>query len=97
MFGGQRLNTMQLETLIDEAMRYARFTMKKNSCLVPVMMAATPGDPLLAGSDDRHGCHGRLCQQGAADHGIVLGAWAVSVSGLRGTHDELRLLRVLTR
>jgi hypothetical protein len=34
---------MTLQSLIAEATRYARFTMKKNSCLVPVMMAATPG------------------------------------------------------
>ena len=51
MFGGQRLNTMQLETLIAEATRYARFTMKKNSYLVPVMMATTEHGIILFSPD----------------------------------------------
>jgi hypothetical protein len=40
-----------LETILEETTRYARFTMKKNGCRIPVMMAATPGDVILFSPD----------------------------------------------
>ena len=49
-----------LQSLISEATRYARFTMKKCGCLAPIMMAATDQGTILFTPD-------KLSDTGAKD------------------------------
>jgi hypothetical protein len=51
MCGNQRLNAMTLQSLIAEATRYARFTMKTSGCLAPIMMATTEHGIILFSPD----------------------------------------------
>jgi len=76
MCGNQRVNTMPLQSLIAEATRYARFTMKRHERLVPVMMAATPEGVILFSPD-------QMTDTGAKDDfankvRLVTGSYAAS-------------------
>jgi hypothetical protein len=51
MCGNQRLTIMPLKSLIAEATRYARFTMKQSGFLAPIMMASTDKGIILFSPD----------------------------------------------